>query len=123
MNLNKKPARDEQGHWLSGQSGNPGGRPKKKPITRIYEEILDDPETREEVKQKVLATIRSGDGAPLIALLREMADRIEGKPTQRVEVDAYRSRFDQMTNEELDVYARTGAWPVRFLGDGDANGT
>ena len=34
-----------------GQSGNPGGRPKKKPITEIYEEILEDPELRDAVKQ------------------------------------------------------------------------
>jgi hypothetical protein len=35
-------------------SGNPGGRPKKKPITQLYERILENPESLAAIKKSVL---------------------------------------------------------------------
>jgi hypothetical protein len=66
-----------------GQSGNPGGRPKKKPITEIYERILAQDRNCKDIEAAVLKMIRSGR-AETIAALREMADRLEGKVSGKV---------------------------------------
>jgi hypothetical protein len=35
-----------------GQSGNPGGRPKKRIISEIYEELLEDPDAIAEARKR-----------------------------------------------------------------------
>src|SRR5262245_60822112 len=40
--------------WQSGQSGNPGGRPKKKPITELYEQLLNDGATVRAIRAAIL---------------------------------------------------------------------
>lgn len=72
--------------WKPGQSGNPEGRPKKRPITEIYEEILADPKNRASLKDQIINTITSRGMAGVLER-REMKESIEGKVTQPVEVD------------------------------------
>jgi len=72
--------------WKPGQSGNPGGRPKKKLITEMYEEILNDPEHIAAIKEATVKALRNGNMA-MVLQLREMADRTEGKVTQPIEAD------------------------------------
>jgi hypothetical protein len=72
--------------WKPGQSGNPGGRPKKKLITEMYEEILNDPEHIAAIKAATVKALRNGNMA-MVLQLREMADRTEGKVTQPIEAD------------------------------------
>lgn len=67
-----------------GQSGNAGGRPKKLPITELYERILSDPANIAAIEKAVLATLRKGNMA-MVLLLREITERMEGKVTQPVE--------------------------------------
>ena len=69
--------------WRPGQRGNPGGRPKKKPVTELYEQLLNDTDTIEAIRATMLRTIR-GSKTNLVPLLREMADRVEGKMTQPI---------------------------------------
>lgn len=69
-----------------GQSGNPSGRPKKKPITEMYERILSDPETLAAIEKATIATLKKGNMA-MVLLLREIAERVEGKVTQPIEAD------------------------------------
>ena len=64
--------------WKPGESGNPGGRPKKKPITEIYEELLAEGVTRDSIKKTMRALVGKKNGLAVQAL-REMADRIEGR--------------------------------------------
>lgn len=71
--------------FMPGKSGNPSGRPKKKPISEIYEELLDDPKAREEIKKRIFQTMK-GKGMAGVLERREAADRIEGKVPQGVEV-------------------------------------
>ena len=69
-----------------GQSGNPGGRPKRKPITELYEQILNDPEEMEKLRESIVKLLRKGNMATVLHL-REMTDRVEGKVTQPIEAD------------------------------------
>ena len=64
--------------FLPGRSGNPGGVPKNKPITEIYEEFLANGRDREAVKTSVRAMIKKKSNVTAI-MLREMADRVEGR--------------------------------------------
>lgn len=72
--------------FMPGQSGNPGGKPKTKPITEIYERLLADGANVTQIEETVKTILRkSGMGAVL--QLKEMAERTEGKVSQKVEVD------------------------------------
>ena len=72
--------------FMPGQSGNPEGRPKKKPITELYEQILNDPEAVEELRLAIRKALKRGQMA-MVLQLREMTDRIEGKVTQPIAAD------------------------------------
>lgn len=84
--------------WQPGQSGNPGGRPKKKPITELYEELLNDEATVNEIREAILRNIKCGKAA-FVPLLREMADRVEGKVIQSI--DANITEVSQLSDDEL----------------------
>jgi len=62
---------------------NRNGRPKKgAALTEIMQEILEsDPELKRTIMEKLLQGAAKGD----IAFIREVFDRIEGKPLQRNE--------------------------------------
>lgn len=78
-----------------GQSGNPTGRPKKKPLTELYEQMLNDPELTPVIRKAVKSAISKGQMA-MVLQLREMAERVEGKVTQPVEVDINLSLSERM---------------------------
>ena len=71
-----------------GQSGNPGGRPKG---AKIWQDALrraikrretDDPLALERLADKLINMAADGD----IQALRELADRLDGKPKQQTEI-------------------------------------
>lgn len=82
----KLPPACEAAQWRPGQSGNPSGRPKKKPITEMYERILNNPEAIAAIEAATMKALRQGNMA-MVFQLREMADRTEGKVTQPIEAD------------------------------------
>jgi hypothetical protein len=69
-----------------GQSGNPGGRPSKKPLTDLYNRILSDPKNIAAIEAAVTKVLLKGNMA-MVLLLREIADRVEGKVMQPIEAD------------------------------------
>lgn len=69
-----------------GVSGNPGGRPKKTPLTDLFSEMLDQPETIEMVRKSVVEMIKSGRMVSQL-MLKEMAERVEGKVSQTLELN------------------------------------
>lgn len=88
---NSKPKKSlppalEANKFKPGVSGNPGGRPKKTPLTDLYKELLDSPEIIEEVRNSVRQMVKSGRMVGMLQL-KEMAERVEGKVTQPIEVE------------------------------------
>jgi|ERR1700685_734145 len=67
-----------------GEVRNPGGRPKKTPITEIYERIFADSGNLELIEAAILKTILSGRMGSVLTL-KEAAERIEGKVVQAME--------------------------------------
>ena len=65
------------GRWKPGQSGNPSGRPKKKPLTEALQRVLaklsDD--ERDVLCKEMITKLATGD----VAAFKEVADRVEGK--------------------------------------------
>jgi Family of unknown function (DUF5681) len=86
MKLKHKPRRGRKENlkpWQPGQSGNPGGRPRKKPITEALIELLAEipPGKKKEnarlLAEKLLSMARGGS----VAAAHEILNRIEGKVT------------------------------------------
>ena len=74
-----------------GQSGNPGGRPKRLPITETLREVLDQPVPGDKdartwrqalVHKLLLEAVKSPKALDYI---REIVDRVEGRAVQRQE--------------------------------------
>jgi len=84
--------------WKAGHSGNPGGRPKKKPITELYQEMLSDEQTVAAIRKAILKNIHGGKSV-FVAQLREMTERVEGKVSQPM--DAKFGDISELTDEEL----------------------
>jgi hypothetical protein len=105
--------------WQPGQSGNPGGRPKRTPLADARREVLDqpvpdDPEGRN-YAQKIAATLADKAAEGDIRAAQELGDRAEGRARQAIEIERTRLReaFDRMSVEELEAYAASGtllAW-------------
>jgi len=91
-NSGKNSERRKRGENLApfrfqpGQSGNPGGRPKKKPLTELYAEMLDDPELVTVIRSAVKRAVSKGQMA-MVLQLKEMAERVEGKVTQPIDAE------------------------------------
>ncbi len=83
--------------WLPGQSGNPSGRPKSKPITDMLRPIFEDPETVDLIRANVKKTL-TDKGMAGVILLSHIADRLEGKMPEEVNINDCRN----MTDEELE---------------------
>lgn len=72
--------------FMPGQSGNPNGRPRKRPLTDLLAEKLeqdsgDGSSWDERLTMALLKTAAAGD----VAALREVFNRLEGKVPDRVE--------------------------------------
>ena len=84
--------------WKKGQSGNPGGRPKKRPITDEYFELADKPLPKALCKKLDLpegttfsqanAIMRYADALEKGGHMssKEIREAIEGKAPQRLEI-------------------------------------
>lgn len=94
--------------FMPGQSGNPGGRPKKNPLTAALVELMASPLPKERCAKlglefgqltyahayAVTLWNQMLDGS--IRAAKEIADRIEGRPLQKVELNE-----QPLTHEEM----------------------
>ena len=99
-NQNLKP-------WPKGVSGNPGGRPKKRLISDELERLLQQsPNAGGKTCAAALAEVLlehalKGD----LRAIAEVANRVEGKPVQAVDLDVNSHPHDLLeglTDEELE---------------------
>ena len=79
-----------------GNCSNPGGRPKKRPVSSALERILDD--SKAEGIAQALITLASSEGKQAVAAAREIMDRLEGKVSLPVEA---KLNILDMTDEEI----------------------
>lgn len=118
---NEKPVRgDEATRWKPGQSGNPGGRPKRTPLIDACREVLNqlmpgDAKGRtyaRAIAEKLATKAVEGD----IRAAQELADRAEGKARQTLQIEntTLKEAFECMSDAELDEYARDGKLPAWF---------
>ncbi len=132
MSTNNRPSPDnrrktgrpvpggEATRWKPGQSGNPGGRPRTAPLSNAYREKLaslvpNDPQGRtyaQAIADALADQARAGD----IRAAQELADRVEGRARQSIEIEnaVLRDAFERMNRDELDAYARDGKLPAWF---------
>jgi len=109
--------------WQPGQSGNPGGRPKRTPLADACREVLALPVPGDSdgrtYAQKIAATLAEKAAEGDIRAAAELADRAEGRARQAIEIEQTRLReaFDRMSHEELEAYAVSGTLPEWFPKD------
>lgn len=101
----KLPEALARNKWKPGQSGNLSGRPKKKPITEMYEQILNNPEHMQMVEQAIIKSLSRGQMA-MVLQLREMAERVEGKVVQPIEADVSISTLAERMQKARERAAR-----------------
>lgn len=70
--------------WKPGQSGNPHGRPSKKPITLALEmELKAEPKRARRIARRLLDMAEAGD----LPAIKEVLDRTDGKAAQSLILD------------------------------------
>jgi len=113
--------------WKPGQSGNPGGRPKKRSISEELERLLaeDAPNSggklwAEVIADALLRKARRGD----VRAIAELANRVEGKPCQSLAVDVNanfslaeqiataRKRVQSLQESKTNQYRETPRKPI-----------
>jgi hypothetical protein len=102
--------------WQPGQSGNPGGRPKKTLLTDAYRAQLAMPYPGDRKKRtyaQVIAEKIAKEAAKKgsVYAASEIADRTEGRPPQALEVGGLNGEpihvdIEGLTNEGLDAEIR-----------------
>jgi hypothetical protein len=78
------PQRNENGHWLRGVSGNPGGRLNKKPITAALQAYINSEEGRKALLRAVRSQVRTSQYQSSMAVY--LRETLEGRLTERLEV-------------------------------------
>jgi hypothetical protein len=106
--------------WKKGQpSPNPGGRPKSRLLsealrTRLAEVKPDDPAGRTfaEVVAANLIEIACTEGPGAVHAASEIADRLEGRSRQSIEVSDITAELRNKSDEELRFHLEHNRWPT-----------
>ena len=100
--------------FKKGQSGNPGGRPKEKPFADALRlEIADAGEDHKALRRVARALLKKAEGGDIPAI-RELADRLDGKPIQAVDAN-----LDVSSNPLTELLAYIAEQPSNRLIDLD----
>jgi uncharacterized protein DUF5681 len=106
--------------WRKGQSGNAGRRPK----SRLLSEALSirlaavkpgDPagRTYAEAVAENLIEIACSEGPGAVHAASEIADRLEGRSRQQIEVADITADHRSRSDEELPFHVQHDRWPTR----------
>lgn len=96
--------------YKKGESGNPGGKPKE---AKQFRDALNVAIKRAEGDRTKLAAMAealvdkavAGD----VTAIREVADRLDGKPHQTAEITHHRGRAEELSDDELAGIAAGGS--------------
>ncbi len=104
--------------FRKGQSGNAGGRPKSRLLSealrsRLAEMKSNDPagRTYAEVIAENLIEIACSEGPGAVHAANEIADRIEGRSRQSIEVADITGELRNKSDEELRFHLQHDRWP------------
>jgi hypothetical protein len=89
--------------WQPGQSGNPGGRPKKRVLDEVLIELLEKDGGKEasEIALTVLRKAKDGD----LRACQFIAERTQGRPPQALQIsgeDGGVLEIRNMTDQQLE---------------------
>jgi hypothetical protein len=105
--------------WKRGQSGNPGGRPRKLRLTDAARDWLEQVDEKTGLTNAMLCASALGKkarkGSP--EAFKAIGDRAEGKPAQSIEVVTEHGLgpvLSELNRGELRRYCETGELPERF---------
>jgi hypothetical protein len=106
--------------WKKGRpSPNPGGRPKSRLLsealrTRLAEVKPGDAagRTYAEVVAANLIEIACGEGAGAVHAAGEIADRIEGRAPQSIQISDVAADLQSRSDEELVFHLANNRWPT-----------
>ena len=105
--------------FKKGVSGNPGGRPRSRVLSealrnRMAHVIADDPSGRTfaEAIADNLVRIASSQGSNAVYAASEIADRLEGRAPQSIQIYDLAADLQTRTDEELEFYLSNSRWPT-----------
>jgi Family of unknown function (DUF5681) len=105
--------------WKKGTSGNPGGRPKSRLLsealrTRLADVKPGDPagRTYAEVVAENLIEIACSEGPGAVHAASEIADRLEGRSRQSMELADITADLRNRSDEELMFHLKNNRWPT-----------
>jgi hypothetical protein len=112
------PSIGRASQFRKGVSGNPGGRPKSRVLSealrnRLGEVKPGDPEKRTwaEVIASNLVEIACGEGPGAVHAANEIADRIEGRPAQHLQISDFADDLHSRSDAELQFFLDHSRWP------------
>ncbi|HEY3616730.1 MAG TPA: DUF5681 domain-containing protein [Candidatus Sulfotelmatobacter sp.] len=113
------PSIGKSTRWKKGQpSPNPGGRPKSRLLSealriRLAEVKPGDPagRTYAEVVAENLIEIACSEAPGAVHAASEIADRLEGRSRQQIEVADFTADLRSRSDAELQFYLDNGRWP------------
>lgn len=110
------PPPPEHTRFKPGQSGNPGGRPKRKPVSVELVALLEeaDGQAAKALAKVILREALKGD----IAFVKEVLDRAEGKAATAIDL----TTRDDTPSEKADAAAKAEVMIATIKGR-RANGT
>ena len=104
--------------WRKGTSGNPGGRPRSRLVsealrTRLAEVKPNDPagRTYAEVVAANLVEFACTEGPGAVHAASEIADRLQGRARQSIEVADITAELRNKSDAELQFYLDNNRWP------------
>ena len=106
--------------WKKGQSGNPGGRPKSRLVSEALRTQLaalkpGDLKGRtyaELIASNLIEIASESDGSEAVHAAGLIADRIEGRVKQQVEIAGLAAELSTKSDGELLFYLDHQRWPT-----------
>ncbi len=98
--------RGKNTEWKPGESGNPKGRPRTKPLTDMLKKLLDkdDGAAMAKIIKTAIEAAQSGD----VRYFKEIMDRVEGKVIEPIDLNANMNVQEMKGATAADLAALAG---------------